>query len=485
MAKIETQFEKDLNTQHKSGEKRLKAIASDRFDPFFSISDNKAKHAKNNLEISFQQKAVELRSFARMQLDTLKKQGDAREGVAEQAILARHQITMNTMLQRYELVFDMAQTHDSDREVSTPFDIEAFEQAFDKTVRKLDIALLWYGDFLKPETDLVQKLIGKRQPDETDWSLLLRQVDHMLDPNGKEPGKTGMAINLLGALTLPQRYELMTRMTGEQVQNILTTWIGTGYIKRNQAIDILEQKKDEIPGSKMLLDKIMGKEMDDLLKSAAKYREDRRKHPRQSGHTNLARSLLTFKGIGSMLLVANGALTVGINAASHITDPATMIQNPMLWLGVAEVAAGLEMTNGFGGILPTMRDIPGLLTDKNEKKADKATARQNEFRTELLNSPIELKFYKENIVNIVSVYRTKKAKNPLTKADITFEDLGINYETLSDDYKRHTQGHYEEIITEWISRFSRTNSDGLGCFDHHQQEEFIKATEDASKPEPK
>lgn len=344
-----------------------------------------------------------------------------------------------------------------------------------------------FYDVLKKNND------GKDLLD-ADWTLLLTEVSELgTNPNSLEQSSVIMT---LGLLSPANRTELVRRMVKEEsfpnFEAVLTTMVGSGYLTVLQATEVLDEKIASLEGNpkaKEALEslqatraRINGESMKRTQTETAEIRIKAAKHysTRSFGHKNRARELLTVKGIGSALLTVNGMMTVFANVAMGLSDPLDIPLNPALWIGVAQVGAGLEMSGGHGGLVSTPKKLAAkLVTDKDEEKDDKMEAYKTAFKTELNNYHREAHFYANYAERIVTVYKAKKAKNPDQPATITLKDIGV---TKKEDLPEQFQDLWEKKsvleakMTEWVAQFSRTNSaDAMRAPEAQGQRDFIEA----------
>lgn len=435
-------------------------------------------------------------------------------GDAERTMLVNVQNAVFTSIQqRAFLLLDMAamdKTKADGQEVVSSMPELVKLKEISSMIEMIDVQSLVYSKLPPERQERYLESVGRSfRPDfhdllernndgkdllEADWALLLTEIQKLgTNPNSIEQSSVIMT---LGLLSPANRTELVRKMSEEEsfpnFEAVLTSMVGSGYITVLAATEVLDAKiaslegnrkaKKELESLQATRARINGEGMKRTQTEVAELRVKAAKHysTRSFGHKNRARELLTVKGIGSALLTVNGMMTVMANVAMGLADPLDIPLNPALWIGVAQVGAGLEMSGGHGGLVSTPKKLAAkLITDKDEEKDDKMEAYEEAFKTGLNNYHREAHFYANYAERITTVYKAKKAKNPDQPAAITLKDIGV---TKKEDLPEQFQDLWEKKdlleakMTEWVAQFSRTSSaDAMRAPEASGQRDFIEA----------
>ncbi|MFA6023787.1 MAG: hypothetical protein WC777_01030 [Candidatus Gracilibacteria bacterium] len=399
--------------------------------------------------------------------------------------------------QRAYLMLELADVHQSavnpgEKMVSTPVELAQLGKLM-SMVEGIDVQQLVY-QALPPEMKesylealgrgfapdlmpLLTRLSKGEEPEEGDFKLLLDRIRSM-KANAK-PGENNDVSLVMAAL--PKKYHLTLARKMAQEKNFphfeqqIITMVGADFLSAVQAAAVLNEKlavtknKKDREVLEAALSQVSSRQMGAFKEDQAKQRTIRAAaHYENSsyGHKNHARSLLTLKGIGSALLTVNGAMTVGMNVAMNVTDPANIPLNPMIWLGIAEMGVGLQASGGFGGMVSTPEQMAArVVRDKNEAKDDRLSAYDDDFKKELTHYYREMHFYGTFAERIMQVYKAKKAASLEKRVPISFADIGIKTrEDLPPEFRDlwGKQEFLEEKMADWAMHFSSTAGENAG-----------------------
>lgn len=309
---------------------------------------------------------------------------------------------------------------------------------------------------------------------------------------------------VLGILSLANRNSLVQAMAQEEdfanFAAVLTSMVGSGYLTALAATEAIQSRTRFLQSqgtgglgkdAKLRKEEVEVLELanlrvnsESMRKTQAKVSEHRIKAAkyyatRSYGHRNRAAGLLTAKGIGSALLTVNGSMTIFANVLMGLHDPMDIPMNPALWLGVAAVGAGLEMSNGHGGIVSTPEEMLAKITkDDNEEKDAVMDQYRQAFQEKLNNSHYEAHFYANYAERIVQVYKAKTKETDGREVPITLEDIGVTKkEDLPPMFRElwEKRSILELKMAEWVAQFSLIDAEaGMKITEASTQRIFIE-----------
>ncbi len=418
-------------------------------------------------------------------------QAGEKASLNSKVILDTQKVVMDRIRESFHLMMSISvvesPTGKKDDKVSTNLDLMALQEKGLTMMKAIDVRTLVYNTLPGPMKgaylemigrnleamlpdylDIIQKIDKALPLSEYDWNLLAGEI--LKNPEGDE--RTA-AIVILATLKPKERFQLLMRTAkiagAAEYGQLLVKLTRFTYITKDQAYALLDQAAVDNPANKAILEQakatIGGAAVEQMQQAVIAHRKEgtRRVGKTSYGHKNRARGLLTFQGIAGMFLTVNGALTMGVNFA---VDPLTFAGNPAFLLGLAEVTGGLEMTNGFEGVVPKPSELLALATkDRDEEKNDKAQVNLTDFRNELFNHPDHTLFYTNYVDRIVDAFDKKKKNTPVPDIKITLEDLGVK---SKEDLPVQLQGLWEHRaaleadLSKWAGRFFRTSGDGIG-----------------------
>lgn len=512
----EIAFDQELEKQKMEGVQAMEMTVEEKIAWSFRSTNEHAQAAANIsliLNLKAQKATEEIKQIRNMQTHELKES-------ERQMLLEIHRIVLSSIQARAQLALDMstlpAPEGTNDDMVSSESEIPLVN-TFNTLLGQMDVEYLVYealpeplkksylesvGRSFKPDFNgILEKVRGKKELGEAEWQLLESEVVKLGED--KTALERSAVILVFGALDAKQRMELGRRLLAHETPNVeaqILEMTRRGYLKTVQAVQLIDERlanleaqesgakrreaKDlegEMARLKVLRAEIGSKRTQAVQAETVKHNEEAAKfyRSRQYGHKNRARELLTVKGIGSALLTLNGAMTVFANVAMNATDPLSIPFNSMVWLGAAEMAAGLELSGGHGGIVPTPRKLVGrLLKDENERRDDQRDDYQRAFEDKLNNNPQKSAFYYVYAERIVTVYKAKKTKNPYQEVRVSLADIGINKkEDLPPRFQElwEEQGDLTDFINNTVAQFSRVEGDkGMKTTEYETQRKFIQ-----------
>lgn len=410
--------------------------------------------------------AIEFRFFREMKAQTeeIKAMHREKPDLAQAYLLKQHEIKLGSLKKRAYISMEI-NTGDSE-EISTAE--EAIQMA--KILEQVSLE----------DIDLLGRIHdskgGKLKTEDLD--LIGGHLMHLQRPGKGEP----IGLIVMHYLVPEQRQELLLHMAENPVgypnlDQIVSTLVAANYLYIAQGQEILAKAAENFEKNKGEMKRRDRREVkhdverysstaqlldSDVMRAAQAHTVQVQKQQveltqhRQYGHKNPARDVFSLKGIASAFLVANGALAT---AGNILVNPSfSNIGNPYLYAGIVTAGVGLQLSNGFGGILPTPLEGLGAITKDTDEKNDKTIEKVNKYAaSEINNNPIIARFYYKYADKIVGVYQEKRKTDPEEKIHLTFEDLdGVDYETLPTEYKRYlSKETLETTMTKWVKFFSR------------------------------
>lgn len=350
--------------------------------------------------------------------------------------------------------------------------------------------------------EILEKNEKKLDLTEEDLAILVNETKLL----GSNPDamQQSQVMLVLGTLTPANRTKLVQAMAHEEnfanFAAVLTSMVGSGYLTALAATEAIQSRITFLTGelgdarrkdAKLIEEEIKILELaslrvnsEGMRETQAKVSEHRVKKAqyygsRTYGHRNRARELLSVKGIGSALLTVNGGMTIFANVLMGLHDPLDLPMNPALWLGVAQVGAGLEMSNGHGGLVSTPEEFAAKITkDENEEKDATMDEYRLAFQDTLNNSHREAHFYANYAERIVQVYKAKTKETDERKVPITLADIGI---TKKEDLPPLFQELWEKRsvlelkMAEWAAQFALIDAQaGMKTTEGPTQRKFIE-----------
>jgi hypothetical protein len=332
-----------------------------------------------------------------------------------------------------------------------------------------------------------------------------------------KPGAEGLGFLVMAYLSHMQRTQVLKYMIGKPekyqgMSGIITALVANNYIKvdQGQAIfdsvlnpkeegeeaetteakeDLTRKERRAQRQAEKQTDKLIGshegeyqqareflesKEMKQAQQRAVEVKKEAEHlaRTRNFGHKNYAKEVFSLKGIASAFLVANGALTTVGNVVVNL-DTGNML-NPYLYAGLLTVAGGLQLSDGFGGMLPTPLEGVGKLSeDKGEKLDAKAQERKEYMHRELGNNPKVAEFYFKYAEQIVTAYSKKRESLPKDKINLTLDDLGLKYTDIEPNKVQSVpQAEIESQITKWV-KVMEQNEYGMALKGADAHQKFI------------
>lgn len=444
------------------------------------------KETQKTIFGSVQERVLLLVEMAAMQAENLPVGSDKTVSSDSEIAKLREVTTLIERIDVQQLVFD-----------ALPADMQG--QYLDSVGRKFP------ADFFP----IVKKVSEHAELDENDIQLLVDQVRNL---GSSQPSiEQSSVMVVLGIISQKDRTRLLQKMAVEDsfpnFEQVLMGMVATTYVSTLQATEALDARAAHLETKKTTAkrreDKSIDKELEHLSetrrevnsdemektqKAALTLRAEASKYygSRSYGHKNYAADLLTVRGIGSFLLTANGAATMLANFAM---DPLGFPANSMFWLGAAETAAGLEWSNGMGGLVATpTKAVAGLIKGENEEKDDRMVQYTQVVKTELNNNYRESHFYANYAERIVLVYKAKKSKYPDRTAPISLADIGVNKkEDLPPRFQDlwENKDKLEMKISDWAERFSMIDVEaGQKTTEWDTQRKFIEDTRAEVSPKP-
>ena len=419
------------------------------------------------------------------------KQAGEKAELNNKTLLKVQEKVMSGIRDRFDLMMSISvvesPTKKKDDKVSTNADLMELQSRGLTLMKSIDVQSLVYQALPSDLQDDYLGMIGRNlEVTIPDYFEIIQKIDRaqplteaekdrlaadlLRDPEGAE--RTAVTA-ILGTLKPGERMNLLRRSStmasADKFGRVLVSLTACGYLTKLQAYELLDERIAANPAEAAILEKakatLGGAAVEKMQQTLiTRQKEGTRRVGRMSyGHKNRARGLLTAKGIAGMFLTVNGALVMGVNFA---VDPAAFYGNPAFYLGLGEVAAGMELTQGFGGVLPKPTELAALATkDRAEEKDDKAQLNLRDFRNELFNRPDNALFYANYVERIVATFNKKLKTTPMPDIKITLEDLGIKSKEDLPVQLRDLWEHrltLEADLSKWAIRFHRSSGNGIG-----------------------
>jgi hypothetical protein len=289
--------------------------------------------------------------------------------------------------------------------------------------------------------------------------------------------RVNLGILMFANLPDDQRMQMMQHLLSEpdlspqlrpHMAQILTSLALQGYLSTEQSLALLE-KADSLNAvepleSRIAKNRLISPEARRAKKILARKEEAIRKihGNRHVGHKLRAKELFSLKGLASALLVVNGGLTLAANALMNIHSPGDLLTSPGMAAGAGMMVAGLEVNDGFGGLLKVPHKLAASALEPKVKEKENDQKKDN-FRAELGNHPLESRFYYHHAGSIVAAYQEVIKKGIGSGTQITLEDLknqglDLKKEALTDSSMRKflekvSEKDLGKLLFVWARRF--------------------------------
>lgn len=455
----------ELKTQERAAIVAAQKQITDRLDYALSHSGDYGLITQSNLRASFQQKA-----------DTLMAET---ETFKEEVGVEMENVILGGLMNRLDLILRMG---GKDVTVSSFTDLAKLDQGI-AIIRSTDVQGL-VVDYLKnhrPEllnnylrhlgrkvepdvVELLKKMDNGKELEAKDWEVMVHYGTEIASNRIQDQQKS-MVMALIAGLKPGDRLVLANKMAAAKpaiahFNNFLESITASGYLTIDQAQECLRKNPNILRIYPDLLNLISGPEMQKRQEAVEAARTDavsRMTSGISFGQRNSARELLTFKGIGSAAVAANGMLTILANIAVDLKDPSAIPTNPGFLLGVAQLGIGLELSNGMAGLAPQPTKLfAAVTTDKGAEKSKEFVLKEEALMRSFGRYTSEAKFYYTMADKIVEKYGKNKDIQRTTRPKITMEDLGLKWAELPKEYTNgKSKADFEARISEWAGNFAQ------------------------------
>ncbi len=422
----------------------------------------------------------EMKTFYRQKMQELSQEAERLQGeLNDREILElQNQIVVN-LKKRLSLSLEIAGGSGTQDMVSTPAEMATLKRQGPAVIQNTDVAGLIrdylvahadthpeaaahyeekLGRSIRPDTyELLQKTVDGKSLDQKDWAILIDYYHRLYNKDLVGPERT-VAISILDSLQPAQRLKLLEQMKQDPIlPKLLVDLTSGGYLDKEQVQIFVERHPEILVKNPTLLQDLASPKVKAMQEKMDKVREEipQRLGRITYGNRNTARELMTFKGIGSTLLAANGAMTVAANVLMEITDPASLLENPCLYLGMAEMGVGLEASKGLAGLAPQpTKSLAKLTANKDEATDDENQIKKEVFSRTFGNNGLEARFYYTFADQIMATYKKKSEVEKTGRPQITVEDLGLKWEDLPEVYRTESKEYLERQISTWAADFT-------------------------------
>ncbi|MEK9159976.1 MAG: hypothetical protein AAB383_04570 [Patescibacteria group bacterium] len=503
-------FERKLDAQQAKAVKGLESTFEQKMAWFERASSDWGELAENSIKVTLGSKAEEVTREIRDKVAT--QLGELDEVERNQLLLAqetafgfitkRAELMIEIAAMQYETSLQGDKTVSSDtelaklREVSTLIErMNVSDLVFQALPQPMQASYLESvgGQFPPDYYSMLEKIRDKEPLSPEDLKELVDRV-RKLGGNQNTIEQSSLMI-VLGVLTPADRTALLTKMAEEasfpDFDQVVLSMVGSTYVTVLQATEALnlrisklgEDRKfaEETEKLKETLATVNGESMKKTQKIAMEIRADASEYysTRQVGHKNRARELMTGERLGSLALTVNGGMTVVANVLMGLHDPLDIPMNPALWLGVAQVGVGLQMSDGLAGLMSTPEGMGAkVLKDDNEEADDRMAEHTVVMKADLNNYWEESHFYANFAERIAMVHKAKKEKFLDSTVPVTLADIGINKkEDLPPDFRPlwEQRNNLEAKISEWASDLALIEGErGQKTTDGAAQRAFIE-----------
>lgn len=515
----EKAFEAQLDAQQAAAQQTLELTVDQKLawslranNDYATAAESRMKGDLNRLNAETKNEIMRIRGLQEADMDE----------VMETQLLNVYEVVIGSIQERTRLAMDFAVVNapkgTTDEQISTESELDPLAQ-FSRIIANTDVQALVFQALgaVNPEMqdryleavgrqfpedfyEILKKVDGQEAFDEKDWNLLIKEATNL----GGNPDaiKDSQLTIVFAALKPAVRTELVQRLADANIPNfpeILLQMVASTYVSPLQATEILDTKikalEKEKEGSKRRDKKTIESQMESLQKVRAQINGEPMKHQiefvldrqeevsefyrkRTYGHKNRARDLLSAKGIGGLFLSANGALTMFANVAMNSTDPFSIPFNSMVWAGAAQMAVGMELTDGHGGLFDSPSERVSKWTkNENEAADDHRDELRQAFDSRMLRDYREAELYARYAERIVTVYKAEKLKNPDEEVHVNLADIGItSRDQLPQGLKDlwDNQADVEAFLSKTVTQFSLIPGDeGLKLTEWDTQRKYL------------
>lgn len=484
--------EKPQNLDEKMQVKELAAIKnvddiiSQRIDGATGAGSDLGQNTPSQLRIAYTQKANELRTEI----------GRLKDNVDDETALKLQEAILISLSGRVDLACQIAGGLKVSDSVSSSKELLDLARKGTAIIQNADIPNLLHEHLLKSQPqlarvyerklgrdfketqkdsyELLKKLNLNEKLEDPDWAMLVAYANDLAMPSTTGGIDKTIALTLLDSLKPKDRLTLLDKMADQpKFGSFAKTGVVSGYLTRDQVElclkpKIVELNKDPKKNAELLkvYTGILLELADPtLLDRQAKVDTVRaglaeRMASVHFGHTNTARQLLTFRGIGGTLLAANGALTIAANLMIGLGDPEGILENPAFLLGFGMLGGGLELNKGMADLLPQPSRVAAhLMADKDEELNNKTDLKKENLSRNFGNHPVEARFYYTFAEQIVKAYSDKtKLASSGNRPHLTVEELDLKWEQMPEEYRSIGKETLENQISYWAAEFALTLS---------------------------
>ncbi|MBU0981484.1 hypothetical protein KKC94_02210 [Patescibacteria group bacterium] len=486
-------LDKSLQEQLKKSVEDGKTSINKRIDIVIGTYE-RGLSTKNTLESIFLKKSAEVYNLVQ---EIRKKDIEAHTEKTPQWYLEKQQALMNSLILRFDLMLSMA--GNQDKKISNLEELATFVEKQFKLLQNLDTTSLLESVGISPESlgreipkdyiQLISKLSEGKEPTQGEWTRMENEMRELISHSSDNPAqayqriKTYRAFAFLDVLSESQRLTLLSKILDTQgAQKLISNLVLTRYITPIQGEQLCKDAISRFPKRagefQIAMQSILSEKMQSDIKTFSDIRKQAVENLQRAYHQNLAGKLLSVEGIVGWFVIKNVALWTGIANLPLVLQGD--YANPAFWGSVGVFAAAVdEYTGGIGHGITTRR-VSEALQGKAftaEVNVQKQSKIESDTVTMLsLNRPIT-EFYYHNADRIAGqVQRNEKNGKPLT--DFTLEDLGIQYESLSEKYRHIPKEKLETEIKQIAAILYRTEN-GMGKKDGNSQKIFINESLDA------
>lgn len=322
-------------------------------------------------------------------------------------------------------------------------------------------------------TDTLQRL-GNGEIKPEDWIVIVEHLRN-LSTSGKDWMETSASMAIVGAIPPHLRPQLLHELRNApnprnitiSYEEVVLNLLVNNYLTVAQVEAVvkaqIETAKAEHKSTTALEALLVKIQNPKLLKTQEKMEAaqvegvKRLKQHRQVGHTNSMRQVLTFEGVAGTLVAVNGLTTVLANVLMNLSpeDWSNIPSNPAVWMGLGMMGAGLELNNGFGGMMDTPSTQIGQLLEDKEAQADQERLmNQNAFEREVMRYPRAQELYFQFVQEINTSYEKKSRETHSAQVGLTMEEIGIDWESLPAEYRTMNQENTEALLSQWVTRMA-------------------------------
>lgn len=512
-------FNAQLEAQQAASQKALELTVDQKLAWSLRANNDYATAAESRMKADLNRLNAETKN-------EIKRIRDLQEGemddLMQTQLLKVYEVVIASIQERTRLAMDLAVIEaprgTADQQISTESEIDPLA-TFSRVIAHTDVQALVFqalgtvdpqmqdryleavGRKFNPDFfEILKKVDDQKDFEEKDWELLVTEAANV----GKNPDAiqdSQLAI-VFAALKPDMRLELVQRLADANIPNfgeILLEMVASTYVSPLQATTVLNKRiaalekeeeiakhrdKKDIEAELEKLQKLLAQINGEPMKRQIEFVLDRQEdisdfyRTRTYGHKNRARDLLSAKGIGGLFLSANGALTIFANVAMNSTDPFSIPFNTMVWAGAAQMAIGMEVTDGHGGLFdsPTER-ISKWTKNEHETADDHRDDLERAFDARMTRDYREAELYARYAERIVTVYKAKKLKAPDQDVHVHLRDIGL---TSREDLPPHlrdlwdNQPALESFLSKTVTQFSLIHGDeGIKLTEWDTQRKYL------------